>query len=87
MFQFLYYKHNTITKITIYMHSSQYYGSHRNVGTIKRFVHICHMAPKVYNSNFKHVIAIAGAVVNVNAIRIISNTLPQFGEIIHTFHQ
>ena len=54
MFQFLYYKHiNTITKITIYMHSSQYYGSHRNVGTIKRFVHICHMAPKVYNSNFK----------------------------------
>ena len=26
------------------------------------------------------VIAIAGAVVNVNAIRIISNTLPQFGE-------
>ena len=53
MFQCLYYKHNTITKITIYMHSSQYYGSHRNVGTIKRFVHICHMAPKVYNSNFK----------------------------------
>ena len=35
------------------MHSSQYYGSHRNVGTIKRFVHICQMAPKVYNSNFK----------------------------------
>ena len=33
------------------------------------------------------VTAIAGAVVNVNAIRIISNTLPQFGEIIHTFHQ
>ena len=32
------------------------------------------------------VIAIAGGVVNVNAIRIISNTLPQFGEIIHTFH-
>ena len=26
------------------------------------------------------VIAIAGAVVNVNAIRIIANTLPQFGE-------
>ena len=83
MFQFLYYKHNTITKITIYMHSSQYYGSHRNVGTIKRFVHICHMAPKftilILKSN-QLVIAIAGAVVNVNAIRIISNTLPQFGE-------
>ena len=55
MFQFLYYKHNTITKITIYMHSSQYYESHRNVGTIKRFIHtvLCHMALKVYNSNFK----------------------------------
>ena len=42
-----------MTKITIYMHSSQYYGSHRNVGTIQRFVHIRHMATKVYNSNFK----------------------------------
>ena len=84
MFQFLYYKHNTITKITIYMHSNQYYGSHRNVGTIKRFVHIYDIWLRkftilILKSN-QLVIAIAGAVVNVNAIRIIYNTLPQFGE-------
>ena len=74
------------------MHSSQYYGSHRNMGTIKRFVHTVYA---IWLRKFtililkinQFVIAIAGAVVNVNAIRIISNTLPQFGEIIHTFHE
>jgi hypothetical protein len=34
----------------------------------------------ILKSNSRCVIAIAGAVVNVNAIRIMANTLPQFGE-------
>jgi hypothetical protein len=73
------------------MRSSHYYGSHRNVGNIKRFVYIYAIWLRkftilILKSN-QLVIEIAGAVVNVNAIRIISNTLPQFGEIIDTSHQ
>ena len=72
------------------MHSSQYYGSHRNVGTIKRFVHyyaiwLRKFTILILKSN-QLAIAIAGAVVNVNAIRIISNTLPQFGEMSDNTH-
>ena len=48
MFQFLYYKHNTITKIIIYMHSIMDLTEWWEPLKIPTY-----MAPKVYNSNFK----------------------------------
>jgi hypothetical protein len=81
MFQFLYYKHNTITKITIYMHSimdltemwEPSKDSYIYAIWLRKFTILILKSQSL-------VIAIAGAVVNVNAIRIISNTLPQFDE-------
>jgi hypothetical protein len=82
MFQFLCYKHNTITKITIYMHSIMDLTemwepskvSYIYAIWLRMFTILILKSESTCDSNSRR------AVVNVNAIRIISYTLPQFGE-------